>query len=59
LTLQVIETILAFHEKLIDGYGYFESEGWAPMQDAITAATFQMFSRDYYNNTRKEMMRHA
>jgi len=49
LTLEVIETIVAFHWKLLrDCYGYPEEDGWAPLQGLMHPAVFQMFSRDYY-----------
>lgn len=48
LTLQVMETILEFHKSLINGFGYPESDGWAPTHQYITKASFQFFSRSYY-----------
>jgi hypothetical protein len=49
LTLEVIETIVAFHWKLLrDCWGYPEEDGWASLQGLMHPAVFQMFSRDYY-----------
>ncbi|KAF8069896.1 ectomycorrhiza-upregulated zf-MYND domain-containing protein [Lyophyllum atratum] len=48
LTLQVIETILEFHRSIIDGFGYPKDDGWAPVREYMTKASFQIFSRNYY-----------
>ena len=35
--------------KVINAAGYPAYDGWAPLLDLANPATFQMFSRDYYN----------
>jgi uncharacterized protein YyaL (SSP411 family) len=50
LTRETIETIYRFTEKLIEGAGYPEYDGWAPIRSFVTPASFQFFSRDYYKS---------
>jgi hypothetical protein len=54
LKREVIETIIAFHAKLLNAVGFPECDGWAPTKDLMNPATFQMFSRDYYKEQSKK-----
>ena len=54
LTLEALETMVAFNIKILDAAGYPEHHGWAPPAELMNPATFQMFSRDYYAEQRKK-----
>jgi hypothetical protein len=54
LQVEVIETIIAFHAKLINAIGYREYEGWAPVKGLMNLATFKMFSRATIMRSRGE-----
>jgi hypothetical protein len=46
--------MFAYTSKLLNGAGYPESDGWAPIRELITPAVFQLFSRDYYEKQREK-----
>jgi hypothetical protein len=46
--------VFAYTEMLIDGAGYPEYHGWAPIRELITPAVFQLFSRNYYEKQREK-----
>ncbi|TFK53481.1 ectomycorrhiza-upregulated zf-MYND domain-containing protein [Heliocybe sulcata] len=56
LTRQAIEAMWQFTAKLIDGFGYARDSdcGWAPVQSVMTPASWQIFSRDYYQQQREK-----
>jgi hypothetical protein len=54
LTLECFEIIVAFNAKMIDAVGYPKEDGWAPITGLMNPATFQMFSRDYYEEQREK-----
>ncbi|KAJ6617068.1 ectomycorrhiza-upregulated zf-MYND domain-containing protein [Mycena sp. CBHHK59/15] len=48
LTRETIETIWAFHSKIISSNAVPGGQGWAPIRGVMNPATFQLFSQDYW-----------
>lgn len=49
-----LEAIYAFHGKILNGAGYPESDGWAPIREYMTPAAFQFFSRDHFEKQKEK-----
>jgi len=49
LTREAAEMMWKWAAKVINAAGYPSDDGWAPLLDLSNPATFQMFSRDYYD----------
>ena len=54
LTREAAETMWRWAAKILNAAGHPTDDGWAPLTELVNPATFQMFSRDYYESQREK-----